>query len=457
MSDMRGIPCALSIAGSDSGGGAGIQADIKTFAALGVHGMTAITSITAQNTLDVTAVQDVSIDVITSQIEAVTEDIGVDAAKTGMLHKSEIIEVVADAIKKYNFPTVVDPVMIAKSGAKLLQDEAIETVIDLILPLSTVLTPNRMEAETISGIAVEDIRSAENAARTIADMGPESVVVKGGHFKEKEGKATDVLLYDDEVTLLSAERYETENTHGTGCSFSSAIAAEIAKGNGIPEAVQTAKDFVNHAIKYGLDIGHGNGPLNPMANLYNDGEMYNVLRNLRTAIKMLEGNPIMYSLVPEVQMDIGMALPYANTTSDVAAIEGRIIGMEGGVRAVGCPAFGASEHVARTILSVMDFDDEKRAGMNIKYSEEIVKICEKTGLKTSYYDRREEPEEVKDVEGRTTSWGAREAIRRISGVPDAIYHFGDWGKEPMITILGRTAEEVAGRAIKVAESYLKNR
>ncbi|MFP3951513.1 MAG: bifunctional hydroxymethylpyrimidine kinase/phosphomethylpyrimidine kinase [Candidatus Bathyarchaeia archaeon] len=452
---MRVIPCALSIAGSDSGGGAGIQADIKTFAALGVHGMTALTSITAQNTVDVTSVQDVSLDVITSQIEAVAEDIGVDAAKTGMLHKSEIIKVVAEAIHKYNFPTVVDPVMIAKSGAKLLQEEAIKTLIDLILPLSTVLTPNKMEAETISGITIDTIEDAKTAVRAIANMGPEAVVVKGGHFKEKEDEATDVFLYEDEVILLTAERYETENTHGTGCSFSSAIAAGLAKGSDIPEAVYVAKDFVNHAIKYGLDIGHGNGPLNPMANLYNDSERYNILRSLRTAIKQLEGNSVMCHLVPEVQMDIGMALPYATTTSDVAAIDGRIIEMEEGVRAVGCPAFGASEHVARTILSVMDFAVEKRAGMNIKYSEEIVKICEKTGLKTSYYDRRDEPEYVKAVEGRTTSWGAREAIKRIGGVPDAIYHFGDWGKEPMITILGRTAEEVASRAIDVAESYMK--
>ena len=450
-SRMGRIPCALTIAGSDSGGGAGIQADLKTFAALGVHGMTAITSITAQNTLAVTAVQDVDPDVVRAQIEAVAEDIGVDAAKTGMLHTSEIIEVGAGEVERYGFPVVVDPVMIAKSGAPLLKPKATETLVGRLLPLATVVTPNAMEAEVISGVKIGTLEDGKRAAKKIATLGPGAVVVKGGHILQREDKAIDILLHKGEFTLLEAQRYETKTTHGTGCSFSSAIAAELAKGSGIPEAVRVAKEFVNRSIKYGLQIGRGHGPVNPMANLYNEAERYRVLKNVGDAVRLLEGSPEVKRLVAEVQMNIGMALPSASSPEDVAAVAGRIVRMIQGVRATGCPEFGASRHVARTILAVMRFDLEKRAGMNIRYSEEAVRVCQELGLTTSFYDRREEPPEIKKREGMTTTWGAEQAVKRVGRVPDVIYHLGDWGKEPMITLLGRTATEVAEKAVEVAK------
>ena len=452
--DMDMIPCVLSIAGSDSGGGAGIQADLKTFAALGVHGMTAITSITAQNTVTVKAVQDVDPDVVRAQIEAVAEDIGVDAAKTGMLHTSKIIEVVADEIEKHGFPVVVDPVMIAKSGAVLLKPEATETLLRRLLPLATVVTPNAMEAEVITGLKIGGLEDGKRAAERIAALGPGAVVVKGGHIPQKEGKAIDILLYEGEFTLLEAERYETKTTHGTGCTFSSAIAAELAKGKSIPEAVGVAKRFVNRAIRYGLRIGRGHGPLNPMANLYNDAERYRVLKNVGDAVRVLEGSPEVKGLIAEVQMNIGMALPYASGPDDVAAVEGRIIKMKQGVRATGCPEFGASRHVARTILAVMGFDPERQAGMNIRYSEEAMRVCRELGLTTASYDRKKEPPEIKRKEGVTTTWGAKQAVEQVGTVPDVIYHLGDWGKEPMITLLGRTAVEVADRAVELARKLV---
>jgi len=449
------IPCALTIAGSDSGGGAGIQADLKTFAALGVHGMTAITSVTAQNTTTVSAVQDIDPEVVKKQIDAVAGDIGVDAAKTGMLHTSEIIGIVAEAIDRHGFPVVVDPVMIAKSGAALLEQEAMKTLIKRMLPLAAVVTPNAMEAEAISGVEVRTLEDGKRAAERIADLGPGAVVVKGGHIIQREDMAVDILLHDGEFTLLEAERHETKDTHGTGCSFSAAIAAELAKGSDIPEAVGVAKEFVNRAIKYGLRIGRGHGPLNPMANLYNEAERYSVLRNVWNAVELLEGSPEVARLVAEVQMNIGMALPYASSPADVAAVEGRIIRMKQGVRATGCPGFGVSRHVARTILAVMRFDLEKQAGMNVRYSEEALKAIKEIGLTASFYDRREEPPEIKEREGMTTTWGAEQAIRRIGGVPDAIYHLGDWGKEPMIILLGGTAMEVAEKAVEVAKRLVE--
>ena len=444
------IPRALTIAGSDSGGGAGIQADLKTFAALGVHGMTALTAITAQNTVDVTAVQDVDVDIIRAQIKAVAEDIGVDAAKTGMLHTSEIIEAVAGEVERYGFPVVVDPVMIAKSGAALLKPEAKDTLVKSLLPLATVVTPNAMEAEAISGVKIETLEDGRNAAVKIAALSGGAVVVKGGHILQREGKAVDILFDKCEFTFLEAERFETKDTHGTGCSFASAIAAELAKGNSIPEAVAVAKEFVNNAIRYGLRLGAGSGPLNPMANLWNDAERSRILSNVGEAVRLLESCPEMGILIAEVQMNIGMALPYASTPLDVAAVEGRIIRLKDGVKATGCPGFGVSGHVARTILAVKRFDDSIRGGMNLRYSPEAVEACEAMGLVVSSYDRREEPQEYKEKEGMTTYWGASEAVKKAGQVPDVIYHLGDWGKEPMITIVGKTAVEVAKHSVAVA-------
>jgi hydroxymethylpyrimidine/phosphomethylpyrimidine kinase len=445
------IPKALSIAGSDSGGGAGIQADLKTFAALGVHGMTALTSITAQNTLDVAAVQDVDVDVIRAQIKAVAEDIGVDVAKTGMLHTAEIINVVVEEIEKYGFPIVVDPVMIAKSGAALLIPEAMDILVRALLPIAIVVTPNAMEAEAISGVEIKTLEDGEKAAMKISSLSSGAVVVKGGHILQREGKAIDILFHEGVFTHLEADRFETKDTHGTGCSFASAIAAELAKGNDIPRAVGVAKEFVNYAIRHSLRIGKGRGPLNPMANLWNDAERYKVLSNVGKAVRILESCPEMTVLVAEVQMNIGMALSYALTPDDVAAVEGRISRLGRRIRATGCPSFGVSGHVARTILAVKHFDASVRAGMNLRYSEEIVDACRNVGLVTSHYDRREEPKEVKEKEGMTTFWGASEAVRRTGQVPDVIYHLGDWGKEPMITIVGKSSVEVAKKAVRVAK------
>lgn len=442
------LPRVLTIAGSDSGGGAGIQADLKTFAALGVHGMTALTAITAQNTLEVRGIQPVEAEMVRAQIKAVVEDIGVDAAKTGMLYTSEIIEVVADETERHGFPLVIDPVMVTKGGTRLLKPDAETSLIQKLLPLATIVTPNAQEAEVISGVRVDTLEDGRRAAERIATYGPEAVVVKGGHIAGE--RSIDILLWRGDFTILEAERVETRTTHGTGCSFSAAIAAELAKERDIPEAVKTAKELVSLGIAYGVEIGGGYGPLNPLARLYNEAERYAVLRNVGEAVRLLERHPEIAKLIPEVQMNLGMALPHPRDRRDVAAIRGRIVRMDGGVRATGCPEFGASRHVARTIVAAMRFNPERRAAMNIKYSEEILEICRDLGLSISFYDRKEEPPEIKEREGMTTIWGVEQAVKRIGRLPEVIYHLGDVGKEPMIVLLGRTAVEMAERAIEIA-------
>ncbi|MEM3958614.1 MAG: bifunctional hydroxymethylpyrimidine kinase/phosphomethylpyrimidine kinase, partial [Thermoproteota archaeon] len=240
---MRRIPVAMTIAGSDSGGGAGIEADLKTFSVMGVHGTVALTAITAQNTVGVFAVQDVDLSIVEKQIDVVLEDIGVDAAKTGMLHRSEVLMLVARKVREYGFPLVVDPVMVAKSGARLLKPEAEESLKKILLPVATVVTPNIFEAEVLSGVKISTLTDMQAAARKIAELGPRAVVVKGGHL-EKNGRAVDVVYTGGEFHELHGIRIETKNTHGTGCSFSAAIAAGLAKGRSIMEALEEAKKFI---------------------------------------------------------------------------------------------------------------------------------------------------------------------------------------------------------------------
>jgi hydroxymethylpyrimidine/phosphomethylpyrimidine kinase len=259
------IARALSIAGSDSGGGAGIQADLKTFSAMGVFGMTAITAVTAQNTREVTGIVELAPDMVARQIDAVVSDIGVDAAKTGMLSSAAIIEAVADRVRHHRLDRlVVDPVVIAKSGAALLRPEAVEALRRLILPLALVVTPNVPEAEALCGVSIRTPAQMDDAARRIAALGPRYVVVKGGHL---EGAAVDTVYDGARLEHLEAARIGTKNTHGTGCVFSAAIAAGLARGGDPRAAIRAAKTFITGAIEGALALGGGHGPADPMYQL----------------------------------------------------------------------------------------------------------------------------------------------------------------------------------------------
>jgi hydroxymethylpyrimidine/phosphomethylpyrimidine kinase len=250
----------LTIAGSDSGGGAGIQADLKTFAALGVYGTSAITAITAQNTLGVTAVSTLAADLVTAQIEAVASDIHVHATKVGMLATAAIVEAVAAAITELELPeVVVDPVMLAKSGDRLLDDDAVLTLVRVLLPRARVVTPNIPEAEALAGVRIASLEDARAAAIRIRQLGPSAVVVKGGHASGPE--LIDLLFDGQRFHEFRTPRIDTRNTHGTGCTFASAIAARLALGDHLIDAVARAQTYVAGAIRHGLTIGHGHGPL----------------------------------------------------------------------------------------------------------------------------------------------------------------------------------------------------
>jgi hydroxymethylpyrimidine/phosphomethylpyrimidine kinase len=260
------MKAALTIAGSDSSGGAGIQADIKTFSALGVFGMSVITAITAQNTCGVINIRELDEEIITDQIAAVYEDIPVGAVKIGMLSSAAITRAVAGALTKYGAANIaVDPVMVSKSGSRLLRPEAVEALIGHLFPLADVVTPNLHEATEIVGFPVEDRAAMERAAVAIKAMGPRYVVVKGGHLP---GAACDLFFDGSNFTVLANERIDTKHTHGTGCTFSAAIAAGLAKGMSVFEAVAAAKRYITVAISHGFLLGKGVGPTHHFYELY---------------------------------------------------------------------------------------------------------------------------------------------------------------------------------------------
>jgi hydroxymethylpyrimidine/phosphomethylpyrimidine kinase len=255
---------ALTIAGSDSGGGAGIQADLKTFQELHVFGMSAITAVTAQNTLGVHGVYPLSVEAVVKQIEAIGTDLGANAVKTGMLFSSEIIQAVSECIVRFKWENiVVDPVMIAKGGASLLQNEAIAALKKHLLPLAMVITPNIPEAEVLTGMSIHTIDDRLEAAKILHQLGAKHVVMKGGHGSEEE--LVDILYDGVEFTYFKGQRIETKNTHGTGCTFAAAVTAELAKGKSVKDAVETAKQFIQAAIEDDLEIGSGHGPTNHWA------------------------------------------------------------------------------------------------------------------------------------------------------------------------------------------------
>ncbi len=250
---------ALTIAGSDSGGGAGIQADLKTFAALGVYGASVITAVTAQNTRRVSKIFMLPPAMVAAQIDAVIQDIGCNAVKTGMIANAEIIKVVVQKIRTYRLRNVVvDPVMVAKSGSRLLRRDAIRALRSHLIPLATVVTPNLPEAQELAGFIVKTDRAIREAAQKICDMGAKSVVIKGGHRK---GPATDVFYDGNRFVELKSARIKTRHTHGTGCTFSAAIAAHLARGCDLEEAVALAKQFITQAIRKGFSVGSGHGPV----------------------------------------------------------------------------------------------------------------------------------------------------------------------------------------------------
>ncbi|MFB3925893.1 MAG: bifunctional hydroxymethylpyrimidine kinase/phosphomethylpyrimidine kinase [Syntrophales bacterium] len=437
----------LTIAGSDSGGGAGIQADLKTIAALGCHGMTVVTALTAQNTRGVQGIFEVPASFIEKQFDSVASDIGIDAAKTGMLAGPETLRTIIGKIREFRIEKlVVDPVMIAKGGASLITDEAKEILKNELLPLSLVVTPNIPEAEFLSKKRISSVEDMKKSAEIIRSLGPRNVLVKGGHLA---GDAVDILYDGTLFHEFRAERIATADTHGTGCTLSAAIAAGVGKGLPVLDAAREAKEYLTASIRSAIRLGGGHGPVNPMAVLFREADRYRCIRELADAVRILKESKC-GNLIPEVQSNIGYALPFAARPEEVAAIPGRLIRVGDELRTIRDPSFGVSSHIARIILTVMRYDESRRSAMNIRYSEEIVRICGELGYDVASFSRYDEPDRIKKAEGSSLEWGTDSVLAGRDTVPDIIFDRGDVGKEPMVRILGKNPGEVVKKALSIA-------
>jgi hydroxymethylpyrimidine kinase/phosphomethylpyrimidine kinase len=434
------LKIALSIAGSDSGAGAGIQADLKMFSALGVYGCTAITAITAQNTKKVAEIFEVSPSMVEQQIRSIMTDMRPNAIKIGMVYSIPIIEAVYRSLeKKSKIPVVLDPILAAGTGAKLLRTEAYKSFISNLIPSSTLITPNRIEAEKLADMTIKTENDANEAARKIKKLGAENVIVKGGHFGSAH--VTDVLLDSkDNIIKFTNPRLEIKEVHGSGCNFSSAVTAYLARGMTLTEACKMANEYVHTAIRNAITIGSGLPIANPLSTIYRDASRYLTLAELQLAVEQVSMLDGFYRLIPETQTNFAYALLDAVDISDVAAVRGRIIKIENSAAPASYIKFGASSHVASAVLAYMSVNPDFRSAINIRFDERIVNVC-KSLFSVASYDRTKEPKKIKRREGSSVAWGILAALSKNS-LAEVIYHRGDVGKEPMITLFGRNPAEI---------------
>ncbi len=437
---------ALTIAGSDSVGGAGIQADLKAFEAAGVHGCSVVTCVTSQNTREVSGILPVPVEHVASQLKAVMQDVELDAVKTGMLYSGEIVDTVASALRGSDIPIVVDPVLASTTGSRLHAKGFAEMLAKRMLPLATIVTPNLHEAEELCGVKVRDERSAKKAARAIIDLGPDAVLIKGGHLKGPE--SVDYLATDGKVVKVSSPRVEAD-VHGTGCALSSFIAANLASGMPLDDSVRKAKGMVFKAILMRQAVGGGVPCVNPLAVMRIEAGKVDMLERLEEAARELE-RTLVPELVPEVGTNMGFACVGALEPEEVVALNGRIARVGDEVRRLGCAGFGASKHVARIVLAASSRDPDVRCGMNIKFNEDNLSACRRAGLSIATFDRADEPRGVSSM-----TWGVLRAIDKARKVPDVIYDRGGHGKEPMIRLLGASPEDVVLKLRRIASKRKK--
>ncbi|WP_319779704.1 bifunctional hydroxymethylpyrimidine kinase/phosphomethylpyrimidine kinase [Maridesulfovibrio sp.] len=440
---MKPLPCVLTIAGSDSGGGAGIQADLKSISMAGCYGASAITALTAQNTTGVTGIEAVSPEFVSLQIETVCNDIKVRAAKTGMLFSAPIIRAVGESLRDKDFPLVIDPVCVATSGSKLLKDDAVEAMKD-IFPLADLLTPNVPEAELFTGMEIKSREDVFRAIDILLEMGPKAVLIKGGHFDSVA--ATDWLgIKDRQPIPLMQQRVKTRNSHGTGCTLSATIASGLAKGYDMITAVRKAQEYLNLALRAGFDLGEGSGPPNHLAPMLIEKMKQGLLSDLHEfglRLKCMDG---LNELIPEVRMNVAAALPCAGGIEDVAAFSGRVsCSRKGEVMVCGHPEFGASTHIAKVLLCARKSNPEIGCAAGLRLDERIMDSVAECGYVEAWFDRADEPGEVLGSEESTLEWGTCKAMSEHPEpeMVDVVCDSGAKGVEPCLRLLAKDFDDL---------------
>lgn len=434
---MKRLPCILTIAGSDSGGGAGIQADLKTMTMLGGYGASVITALTAQNTAAVTAIHAPSAKFVAQQLRAVLDDIEINAAKTGMLFSAPIIQAIAPLLSRREFPLVVDPVCVATSGAKLLKDDAVDAMKRVMFPLADLLTPNIPETELFTGVKIQDREDVFKAGRLLLSMGPQAVLIKGGHSDSLA--VTDWFISKDaEPVPFMQQRVDTKCTHGTGCTLSAAIATCLGNGLSMGKAIKQAQEYLNLGLRAGYPLGEGGGAPNHLAPWIKEKAKGPILHEMAAMGRVLPTMVGLGRLLSRVRTNIVMAIPYANSLDEVAAFSGGVVPTrQGEVFVAGYPAFGASVHTASVLLAARRLSPGLQCAVSIGVTAEIKRALDRAGIETVWIDRDRKPEYIEDTGGRLEEWGTFEEFKAHS-TPETIRAIGDMGgvgREPLLRLL----------------------
>jgi len=435
-------PVVCTVAGSDSGGGAGVQADLKTIEAGGGFGTSVVTSVTAQNTTGVESTHVLPVDEVGAQADAVFGDFDVAAVKTGMLATGPVVELVADRVGAFEGPAVVDPVMVAASGDRLLEPEAEDAYEDLVAE-STLLTPNTDEAEVLTDREVTDPESATAAGEDLVAMGADAALVTGGHLGE--GDVVDVLVTPDTVETLRHARIDTDAAHGSGCMLSAAVATRLAHGDDLSAAVRSGVDLLARAVRYNLGVGDGPGAVHHTVALRDRAARQPTAERVEWVLRDLRERNVS-PLVPEVGMNVVGATPYAETGGECAAVEGRVTRTVDGVASPRGVRFGASTRVAAALLAAREADADRRFAANCRYNDAVSAALGALEGPVAEYDR-----EACADGAVATRQGVETAVAGADGTPVAVVGRGA-ATEPLVTLFAPDAGVLVDRIATLLEA-----
>jgi len=428
----------LSIGGSDPSSGAGIQSDVKTFAEFNAYGLTVITAITSQNTSSFGMVVPVSQKILKNQLESIISDFKIDGIKIGMVLNSQIIKIIHSQLKKLKIPIVVDPVIKSTTGGALIEKSAIVSFQKYIIPLATVITPNKFEAEILSRTKINSKNTIEKIAKTIQEMGAKNVIITG--IEGRNNKVSDFILEGNARYVISGDKISMIN-HGSGCNYSAAIIFAIANNKTIQESAKFAKTFTYNSIKNAKKIGKGIAITDIQKQDKIDTELSHAIN------KFIEIKDI-YKNIPECQTNFVYSKQKPKSTKDILGISGRIVKSGKEVIVAGNLTYGGSKHVATALLTINKKFPEINSAINLKYQKTTISKIQKSKLLVCSYDRIHEPRNVKN-KGSSIKWGIEKAIKNLTTSPDIIFHKGDFGKEPMIIIFGDTPKIILKKLSKI--------
>ena len=428
----------LSIGGSDPSAGAGIQSDVKTFSSFGVHTLTVITAITGQNTSSFGMIEPVSNKILKNQLESAMSDFKIDGIKIGMVYNSRIIKTLYQQLKKIKIPIVIDPVIKSTTGGMLIKNSAIEDFKELLIPLATIITPNKFEAEILSELKINAKNTPEKVAKVIQKMGAKNVIITG--IEEKNNQIIDYVQETNNNYFISGDKIPRIN-HGSGCNYSAAIIFCLANKKSLRESVKFAKKFTYNSIKHAKKTGKG-------IVITDVQEKHNINSDLTDAINKFMEIKNIYKNIPECQTNFVYSKQRPKSTKDILGISGRIVKTGKQVLVAGNLTYGGSKHVATALLTMNKKFPEIYSAINLKYQNLTISKIKKAKLTVSSYDRSDEPKNVKSKYS-TIEWGVSSAIKNSSQAPDVVYHSGDFGKEPMIIVFGENPNNVLKKISKI--------